>query len=339
MPSLFGEGGKLASKMVQKYPFALPGIINAVFLGITGAIVYLGLEETLSAKRGQFDMGLYIAGRAKEIVLRRPAVPHGYAPVQKQEMIHELEEEPVRPATKQRVLPFRRIWTRNVIFTLLTGALFDFHLGAFTNLWSLFLSTPRVPLDTARLPFFFSGGLGMPASTVGCATSILGVLGMLLQLFLYPPVNARLGTLRSYRWFLPLFAVAYALAPYLAVLPSTTSAATAGSAASGPFIWTGIVMVLFFQVVARTMTLPASIILLNNCSPHPSVLGTIHGLGQSVSACFRTVGPMVAGWWYGRGLDIGMVGASWWGVTGMSVLGCASAMLIYEGSGNEVSLD
>lgn len=176
----------------------------------------------------------------------------------------------------------------------------------------------------------------MPASTVGVATSFLGLLGILLQIFLYPKVQGRLGTMRSFQWFLILFPVAYFVGPYLSILPSTTEAP---EPASGPFIWAGIILVLLLQVTARTFTLPATIILLNNCSPHPSVLGTIHGLGQSVSAGFRTVGPVVGGWWYGYGLDIGMVAWGWWGTAGVAALGCFTAMAMHEGSGHEVLLE
>ncbi|KAH6645089.1 major facilitator superfamily domain-containing protein [Truncatella angustata] len=343
MPYLFAEGGVFASRLVQQYPFALPSAINAIFLTITGTIVYFGLEETLIARRGRFDRGLYIVDRVKQFIFGRPMPTHqGYSQIgrrdESQDGSVDLEEKSytVSVSEKPRVLPFNRIWTRNVILTLVTGAFYDFHLGAFTNLWTLFLSTPRTLESLGHISLFFTGGLGMPASMVGGATSILGMLGMLLQVFLYPPVHARLGTLRSFQWFLFLFPIAYFLAPFLVVLPSSSAAP---EAASGLFVWVGIVLVLFFQVLARTMTLPASIILLNNCSPHPSVLGTVHGLGQSVSAGFRTVGPVVGGWWYGAGLDVGMVGASWWGVTGMSALGCAAAMFIYEGSGHELDLD
>lgn len=296
-------------------------------------------------------MGLHLAARMKRVILRRP-VDREYSPVRAWDtsdvQMDRLADKyaaaaPPRDRSTRR-LPFRRIWTRNVIFTLITGAFYDFHLGAFTNLWTLFLSTPRyLPEDASgstnqqrSMPFSFTGGLGMPASTVGVATSFLGMLGMILQIFMYPPIHARLGTLRSFRWFLLLFPVAYFFAPYLAVLPSSVPAP---DPASGFFIWAGIIIVLFLQVLARTFTLPASIILLNNCSPHPSVLGTVHGLGQSVSAGFRTVGPVVGGWWYGAGLNINMVGAAWWEVAGMSALGCISAVFIYEGSGHEIYLE
>lgn len=243
----------------------------------------------------------------------------------------------------QGILPFRRIWTRNVIFTLITGAFFDFQLGAFTNIWSLFLATPRY--ESSRrdqtvtvkrsLPLLFTGGLGMPASTVGVASSILGWLGMLLQLFFYPRIQARLGTLRSFRYFLPVFALCYFLAPFIAVLPSTSPAP---AAASGPFVWTGITLVLLLQTSARTVTMPANIMLINNSSPHPSVLGTIHGLGQSVSALSRTIGPVLGGKWYGAGLEMNMVAWGWWLVAAMSGLGGLSALMMHEGSGHEIYL-
>jgi hypothetical protein len=142
--------------------------------------------------------------------------------------------------------------------------------------------------------------------------------------------------MRSFRWFLLLFPVCYWVAPYLSIFPTTT---VPPEPASGGLLWLGITFVLLLQVTARTFTLPASIILLNNCSPHPSVLGTIHGLGQSVSAGFRTVGPIVGGSWYGYGLDIGMVAWGWWGVAAISVLCCVTALGMHEGSGHEILLE
>lgn len=307
-------------------------------------------------------MGLHAAARIKCFILRRPLdyVYHsrnGYEQLETAAI--QLDEKKststAQNGKKKRTLPFSRLWTKNVIFTLLSQALYDFHLGAFTNIWTLFLSTPRpgfasptaavetVPvaegrsLHGKRNLLWFAGGLGMPASTVGNATSILGVLGMLLQVVMYPPVHARLGTLRSFRYFLIIFPVAYLLAPFLATLPQAQN--EDGSTTVSTALWFAIVFILFLHTSARTMTLPASIILLNNCSPHPSVLGTIHGLGQSVSAGFRTVGPIVGGWWYGIGLDWGMVAFSWWAVAGMSVMGWIASQLLYEGTGKEIELD
>ncbi|KAI1804012.1 MFS general substrate transporter [Daldinia bambusicola] len=350
LPCLFEEGAIWSFDWITEYPYALPSVINAVALTLTGLIVFFALEETLNERKGKRDAGLYLASRIKSLFFRKLPGESGYYKLQPwrvpdgpAEYMEENDEQPIHeisePKRKGRTLPFRRVWTRNVIFTLITEAFYDFQLGAFTNIWTLFLSTPRSsPSQTTHrsLPWTFTGGLGMPASTVGVATSILGVLGIILQIFLYPLVHARLGTLRGSRWFLPLFPIAYFLTPYLAVIPSSSEPS---QPASGPAIWIYMTLIQFLQVTARTITLPASIILLNNCSPHPSVLGLVHGLGQSVSASFRTIGPIVGGWWYGSGLEMGVVGWSWWAVAFVSALGCASAMFIYEGSGHEILLE
>ncbi|KAM3435636.1 hypothetical protein NHJ13734_005443 [Beauveria thailandica] len=354
LPGIFAPGAILGFRWIQKYPFALPSLMNVFALSLVTAIVTLFLEETSPSRRNLHDPSLAVGQRIKQILFG--AKPNaGYSRLTTGEScalqeITDKEALTLQPALRRRRttrrLPFSRIWTSNVIFTLITTAFYDFHLGAFGNIWSLFLSTPRylsdpsaapaASLEKRSLPLLFTGGLGMPAQTVGLATSFLGVIGMCLQLTLYPPVQAQLGTTRSFRWFLFLFPACYFVVPYLAILPSSTPAP---EAASGPLVWLGILLVLFLAVTARTFTLPASIIMLNNCSPHPSVLGTIHGLGQSVSAGFRTVGPVVGGWWYGYGLDIGMVAWGWWGVAIVSAIGCLTALRMYEGSGHEVRLE
>ncbi|KAM3471050.1 hypothetical protein MY5147_006062 [Beauveria neobassiana] len=364
LPGIFAPGAILGFRWIQKYPFALPSLMNVFALSLVTAIVTLFLEETSPSRRHLHDPSLAVGQRIKQILFgTKPNA--GYSRLTTGESCAFEEENTdtdkealtLQPAlqrrtTTRRRLPLSRIWTSNVIFTLITTAFYDFHLGAFGNIWSLFLSTPRYlsddpsaaaapppaasSLQKRSLPLLFTGGLGMPAQTVGLATSFLGVIGMCLQLTLYPPVHARLGTTRSFRWFLFLFPVCYFVVPYLAVLPSSSPAP---EAASGPLVWLGILFVLLLAVTARTFTLPASIIMLNNCSPHPSVLGTIHGLGQSVSAGFRTVGPVVGGWWYGYGLDIGMVAWGWWGVAIVSAIGCLTALRMYEGSGHEVRLE
>ncbi|KAK7402992.1 hypothetical protein QQX98_011232 [Neonectria punicea] len=350
LPDWFSEGAIFGFQWIRDYPFALPSILNALFLGFSTLITFLFLEETSKIRRNKYDPGLHLGYRLRRSIagLFGNKMMGGYAQVPLWEQTESATEKAAAatPGKKVGRLPFSRIWTRNVIFTLINSAFYDFQLGAFTNIWSLFLSTPRYgapspstgteKVYSRSLPLLFTGGLGMPASTVGVASSFLGLIGMIFQFTLYPPVQARLGTMRSFRWFLILFPVAYFIGPYLSILPSSTQAP---EAASGTWIWAGIILILLLQVMARTFTLPATIILLNNCSPHPSVLGTIHGLGQSVSAAFRTVGPVVGGWWYGYGLDIGMVAWGWWGVAAVATMGCGTALMMHEGSGHEIFLD
>ncbi|TQB75254.1 hypothetical protein MPDQ_003507 [Monascus purpureus] len=359
-PRLFGPdsffGGAQGVRWLIKYPYALPMLANFFFMVFCAVLVTVGLEETLEAckdRPGPGTIALRFLTRGLKAVIPSSSL-YSKLPLQdyNEEGLslldpqlgstdsYELEEKATRSTRGSRVLPFRRIWTKNVLCTLLAQAFFDFQMGAFNNLWLLFLSTPRHNPDDPSappqsLPFIFTGGLGMPPQTVGLATSILGIIGMALQFTIYPTIHGKLGTTKSYQYFLTLFPLAYAFAPYISLAPSSSPPP---SQATGFAIWLSIAIVLFLQVTARTFTLPTSIILLNNCSPHPSVLGTIHGIGQSVSSAFRTIGPIFSGAWYGLGLEIGVVGIAWWLVALVSVLGCLAAIFVYEGSGHEILL-
>jgi len=240
-------------------------------------------------------------------------------------------------------LPLRRIFTRNVILTLSAHGLLASHVGTFSSLWFILLSTsrfdaanPSPPGHTQHLPFRFTGGLSMPPARIGVALAILGTIGISLQLALYPSLSARLGTARSFRLALLLFPVSYFVAPYVVLLPA---ASRPPAPADGPWVWIGITAVLALQVLARTFALPAAGILVNNCCPHPSVLGTIHGLGQSVSSGTRTLGPAISGWMYGKGLTMGVVGLAWWGMAIDAIVGAAVGAFVKEGSGHEILLE
>ena len=251
-----------------------------------------------------------------------------------------------RRARYTQRLPFRRIFTRNVVFTFLSHFFLAFHIGTFNSLWFVFLSTPvydpSKPVPEGSLsrhpPFIFTGGLGLPPRSVDMAMAILGVLGITLQLFFYPAISAKLGTIKSWRLFLLCFPLTYFLAPYLSLVPSSADSPPPGPK-GGLAIWFSLAGVLFIQVVGRTFALPAQTILVNNCTPHPSVLGSVHGLGQSVSSAARTIGPMLCGFLYGLGLSKGVVGAVWWGLSGVATCGFLASWLVREGDGHEIWLE
>ena len=227
------------------------------------------------------------------------------------------------------------MWTHNVLATLLSHFLLVIGIGTFSSLWYIFLSTPRSTEPFAP-PFAFAGGLGLPPSQVGAAMAVLGAIGITLQLAVYPPVAAALGTLRSYRAALALFPAVFALTPYLAVLPSTTAPPLP---ASGPGVWLPLATLLALYVLGRTFANPANVILINNCAPHPSVLSTIHGVAQSISGLARTVGPVAGGALFGAGQAAGVGGLAHWVLALVSVAGFAASWAVREGDGHELLLE
>ncbi|KAK4943636.1 hypothetical protein LTR66_014587, partial [Elasticomyces elasticus] len=275
-PRLFGPnstfGGKDGAHWLGHYPYALANLLSTALLFLEAAVVTLYLRETLHSCRemavSRFDPIQLCKSVYSRVVTSRNA---GYAIVdagQSNSLLAGRDETSIElPRLKTeammgqdaprvpQILPFGKIWTSNVLWTLLSIAIFDFHMGAFANLWILFLSTSRVfvptdppfteaipllpppmtPDDAApqairirstshppRSAFKFSGGLAFPPSSIGFAMAIIGVIGVTLQFLLYPWANARFGLMRCFRFSLFLFPLAYWLAPYISLLPSST---------------------------------------------------------------------------------------------------------------------
>lgn len=223
---------------------------------------------------------------------------------------------------------FRQIWTTNVLLTLLAQFLLAFHTSAFNSLTFIFLPNPRAPEGSNQGFFRFGGGLGLPSSRVGLATAIIGLIGLPLQIFIYPRVQSRLGTLTSFRTFLPFSPLSYSLMPFLVLIPNFPW-----------LVWPAFTVVVGFQVVSRTFSLPAAVILVNNSVTDASILGTVHGVAQSISSAARTLGPLLTGWGLGLGLEYNLVGGVWWVLALEALLGWLLLGTIYEGKGIDRKTD
>lgn len=194
---------------------------------------------------------------------------------------------------------------------------------AFTALWPLFLSSPR----TQDPGISHNGvGLGMPILRVGVATSTLGAIGMVVQISIYPRIHDVMGTIKTYRVFSILFPIAYFTFPLIQTIPIDAA------------VWVAIFCVLIIHVTGRVFVIPATIMVLNNSAPNHNLLGKVHGIGQTVSAIFRTLGPFVAGYLYQEGLKLGSAIFPWCIVAGISILGFGAAQFVRDGTMPAVSI-
>lgn len=363
-------GGAKGVSWLTKFPYAAPNLLSAVLLLMDAAWIWVGLRETQQGLRFNRDRGLELAESFKYwlrsgsgVMFKRLGYTQlgqgqvdGPASPSDENLPETLAMSTLNtPAAQLRKPstpnpsgishshtpsitahpPTSSVFTTpNVLLVLLTVAIFDFQMGGFASLWLVFLSSSRRTPDSppTSLPFHFTGGLAFPPSTLGFAMAILGFLGIILQFALYPRVNARFGLLRSTRWSLLVFPMAYFLAPYLSLMVRSTSDSDSQNTSPSLSLWFGITLVLLLQVGARTFAMPGTILLINNSAPHPSMLGTVHGLGASTSSAFRTIGPIVTGYWYGVGLRNDMVGYAWWWLSAVSLLGCATSFWAKDGA-------
>jgi Na+/melibiose symporter-like transporter len=321
LPFLFGPSGIFnfydnpeGVEWTLRYPYALPALFNGTVLAVCLLLATLWLRESLPSKEKNRDIGLRIgksiSGFVRRKILRQR--DEGYTPVQIEEAEAIIPDVPIAQAsssgsstpTRGPVKPyrpaFRDIWTPHLLKTLLAFALQPLHNSTFLHIFPVFLSMPTSTNTTSTM-FKFTGGLGLASPTVGLYLATFGICGILVQLFLYPRIQKRIGTLGVLRLANTIFPLAYLFAPYLSLLSGIRAAK-----------WPAMAAVLFSQVMARTMAIPSTVVLLTEAAPRRSVLGTVHGAGNTVSALASASGPVIGGMLLAWGIDHGIVGLVWW---------------------------
>lgn len=173
------------------------------------------------------------------------------------------------------------------------------HSVSFDALMPIFLSEDRISTAQAVLPFKFSGGFAKSTQAIGFMMAVQAAYSMFAQLWLFPLIVRRIGTLRAFRAVMTIWPVLYFFVPYLVLLPEKFQ--TAG-------IYSCLVIKITFQVIA----FPSNAILLANAAHSKSVLGTINGVAASTACLARALGPIVTGSIHSAGLKLGYNGLAWW---------------------------
>jgi hypothetical protein len=309
---------------MTKFPYALPNLVFAMVLLTAALAIILGLDETHPQLRHRPDSGRRLGQLIVRTLWRRKTdereytydpiyngydipsasesdryLPHGdEEEIDDTPEMHASEPEDKRPQAPS----LRGILTTNVCLTMLQRFLQSVHVSAFNSIFFSLLPTPRAEHTHFDLPFRFTGGLGLSSKKLGYANTTIGMIGLPLQLLLYPRLIGSLGVRTSYQVFLPLSIVAYFLLPYLVLLPPDDFVP----------IWTCLSTVLLMHVLSRTFVNPATMMLVNDCAPSPNLLGTVHGVASSISSAARIVGPTVGGLMLGWGLSHNLVGLPLW---------------------------
>lgn len=317
---LFGPTGLLnfgnhpdGVEFALKYPYSFPAMLNFMLLATSMILAVFGLKETLQGSEDHNDIGLQF-GRTALLWAKQHLLParfQRYSAI----ALRDVPESPIglginmeakNSATSRaqpipRSSPPKQIWTRDVICASVSFSLLPLHNSAFMHIFPVFLSNLPAADTSRNTTLHFNGGLGLRSSSIGLYLSLFGLLGIFLQLFIYPRLQARLGTLGVFRISQYIFPLTYLFAPFLVLLPQ-----------SGALRWICIAVIAWSQIMARTLAIPSTVILLTNSAPTKSVLGRIHGAGNSGASLARCIGPALGGWIFAKGMQGDMVGMVWW---------------------------
>ncbi|KAF2030196.1 MFS general substrate transporter [Setomelanomma holmii] len=316
LPRLFGPAGAFNLSANPKgviwamnYPYALPALFNAMVLSTCLVVATIWLRESHPSNARHHNSGLAFGKSIVDVVKAQISQRSS----SKYHKIHSDDSEALVANTNTKASSpellvadtksrphFHDIWTRSLCKTLFAFALLPLHNATFLHVFPILLSMP-VALEQTPTLISFTGGLGLSPPTTGFYLALFGISGIVLQLVIYPSIHQRVGTLGVFRLANSIFPIAYIFAPCLALLAS-----------HGLVKWVAMAAVLFTQVMARTMAIPSSILLLTEAAPQRNMLGTVHGAGNTLSALASACGPAIGGVLLARGIEIGAIGLVWW---------------------------
>lgn len=157
-----------------------------------------------------------------------------------------------------------------------------------------------VSLDAVLVLFLYTpvplGGVGFTSDSTGILLSINGLGGALVQIFLFPPLQKRLGTLRLYQLSMFAFPLSIIFLPLANIVARAEGAEGAvGVVGGGEVVWSLLLASASIRMVGG-MAFASNMILVNQCSALTrfTALGTLNSLAQMSSSCTRAIGPFLA---------------------------------------------
>jgi hypothetical protein len=161
-----------------------------------------------------------------------------------------------------------------------------------------------------------------PASQrIGLLYTITGIIGMLIQFLIFPPVTRRYGSLICLKIPALVYPIMYLITPFIVLIETDAARQIV------------VFLLMLAKLTAVVFSFPSCTILLTNSASSLSVLGTLNGVATSVSAIGRGIGPAVVGWAFSLGVKAGYMIVPWWILALMAILGAIPIFWIIETDG------
>lgn len=160
----------------------------------------------------------------------------------------------------------------------------------------------------------------MATKTIGFMMAVQGVYSMFAQLFFFPFLVRRLGTLKTFRAVMIVWPLLYFVVPYLVFLPTGAQQL-------------GIYACLLTKITFHVIAFPSTAMLIANAAPSKSVLGSINGVAASIACLARAVGPTLTGFFHTAGLKMGYTGIAWWIAGVVCAIGALESFWLEEVDG------
>lgn len=332
-PSMFPRGG-----LFDEYPFLLPNLVCVVVLvlGILNGVLFI--EEThpdLKHKRDRGrEVGDYLLQKVGNFIsfvtgTNEPEdPPPGYRTNENSPLLLSTPAPQIagdiESASEKENRGFSVTFSKQVVLVILGYGILAFHSVSFDSMMPIMLSE-AVSAEEPVMPFKFAGGFGMTPKQIGFMMAVQGVYSMVAQLWFFPWIVRKIGTLNAFRSVMVVWPALYFVVPYLVLLP-------------GHLKSFGIYAALLTKITFHVVAFPANAILLANAAPSKAVLGTINGAASSTACLCRAFGPTISGSIHSAGLKSGYNGFSWWAGGIVCAFGALEAYFIHDTDSRQTQL-
>ncbi|CAN3475540.1 major facilitator superfamily domain-containing protein YCR023C [Diutina catenulata] len=214
-------------------------------------------------------------------------------------------------------------FTQRVITVISANALMSVHGIVYNEFLPVFLAG-HFDKSKLKFPFVITGGLSWQVHDIGTLLSSTGISGIFIILLVFPVINDRLGTIRSFRLSVSFFPFVYFLVPlaiftlheYNPIFPRWFAAV---------YLYT----LTSLKTLASSTGMP-QINMLNHRAAAPEHRAYVNASTTSVLALSRCIAPVVFGWLMSVGDKYDSGWLIWWTLSAISVFGWIQSYWIYD---------
>ena len=269
MPGIFGD-----SVLFKRYPYLLPCLVASSFSIFGVFIGFKFLGETLQKDQLAYEPKNIKNSSSAEVLLENEA-ESTVTLLPEQRSLLEVPQE----TSNKKSSSLSQVLTREVVLSVLAYAIWAFINVIYDEVLSLFVVTP-----------ISLGGLSMTSTEMGFVLSSLGIAQIVGQLFCYPPVERRLGLVKSFRLASVMMIIFSLTLPFINNLARYLSDDHGQLSADGrALVYVVLLMNLTGRTIASCFGYISIIICVNDSCPDIRNIGMVHGFGQVAASFVRLV--------------------------------------------------
>ncbi|KAH8684819.1 major facilitator superfamily domain-containing protein [Tricladium varicosporioides] len=332
LPVIYGIGGitgpTIGGLLVMKnwsYPYLLPNVFSASILLVDLVLIGFFLEESLEEAQNlpplkkrvqslfvwlwQFSAGALHPTYLRHRLRNSQARVDGSLDEATDDSTDDNESESQSLLSMPDIftqngnsLTSKEVLNRNTIVLLSTYLVFQLTNISFNSLYLIFASSSQPT------------GRELSPEEIGLSLAFAGVITIVFQVGVFGKLKERMGNIATYRSGLFLLFLSMMIMPWVGYRDSP---APFGWGDGAVWIWIELGFVLLVKTIAAVGGLTSALLLITNSAPNNSVLGTLNGLAQTLSAAGRAAGPVLSGGLFSVATKVQPKGeALAWGVFG-----------------------